>query len=53
VDVVGHEYIGMNDTTPIGSRFFQPVELAVVILLGKKAGLSVDAALDDVLRYSS
>jgi hypothetical protein len=37
---------------PIGSRFFQPVEVDVVILLGKKAGLSIDAALNDVLRHS-
>jgi hypothetical protein len=51
--MLGHEDIGVNDTVPIGSRFLQPVEVAVVVLLGKKAGLSIDAALDNVLRYSS
>jgi hypothetical protein len=35
---------------PIGSRFFQPVEVKVIILLGKETGLSIDSALDDVLR---
>jgi len=29
------------------------MEVTVIVLLGKKAGLSVDAALDDVLRYFS
>jgi hypothetical protein len=53
VDVVGHEYVCVNDTVPIGSRFFQPVEVAVIVLLGKKAGLSIDAALNNVLWYSS
>jgi hypothetical protein len=52
VNVVGHEGIGMDVAVPIGSRFFQPVEEDVVILLGKKTGLSIDAALNDVLRHS-
>jgi len=52
VDVVGHQDISVNNTVPIGSRFLQPVEVAVIVLLGKKAGLSIDAALDDVLGYS-
>jgi hypothetical protein len=37
---------------PIGSRFFQPVEVKVIILLGKKTGLSIDSALNNVLRHS-
>jgi len=53
VNVVGHEYVGVNNTVPIGSRFLQPVEVAVVVLLGKKTGLSVDAALNNMLRDSS
>jgi hypothetical protein len=28
------------------------VEVAVVVLLGKEAGLSIDASLDEVHRYS-
>ena len=34
----------------LGSRFFHPVEVAVVILLGEETGLSIDTALHDVLR---
>jgi len=49
VNVVGHEDVGMNGAVPIGSRLFEPVEVAVVVLLGKEAGLSVDAALDNML----
>jgi hypothetical protein len=52
VDVVGHEHIGVNDTVPIGSRLFQPVEVTVAILFGIKARLSIDSALDNMLRYS-
>jgi len=42
----------MDSTVPIGSRFFQPVEVTVAILLSKKTGLSIDSAMDDMLRYS-
>ncbi len=52
VNMVGHEGIGVNVAVPIGSRFFQPVEVEVVILLGEKAGLPIDSALNDVLRHS-
>ena len=52
VDVVGHEDVGVEGAMPIGSRFLKPVEVAVVVLLGKEAGLSVDATLDDMLRQA-
>lgn len=52
VNVVGHEDVGVDSAMPIGSRFFQPVEVAVVVLLSKKAGLSIDAALNNMLGYS-
>jgi hypothetical protein len=52
VDVVGHEYIKHGRHSANRSRFFQPVEVTVVILLGVKAGLSIDSALDNMLRYS-
>ena len=48
--MVGHQYVGVNGATVIASRFFQPMEVAVVVLFGEKAGLAVDAALDDVQR---
>ena len=50
MDVVGHEDVGMDGAAPIGSRFLQPVEVAVAIFLGEEAGLAIDASLDEVLR---
>jgi hypothetical protein len=52
VDMVGHEYISVNGTVPIGSRFLQPMEVTEVILIGEKAGLSVDSALHNMLWHS-
>jgi hypothetical protein len=40
----------MDDTIPIGSRLLQPVEVTVIVLLGKEARLSIDASLDEVHR---
>jgi hypothetical protein len=50
VDVVGHEDVGMDGAVPIASRFLQPVEVTVIVLLGEETGLAIDAALHDVLR---
>ena len=50
MDMVGHQHIGVNRTAAIASRFFEPMEVALVILLGEEAGLAVDAALNDVQR---
>ena len=52
VNVVGHQGIGMDVAVPIDSRFFQSVEVEVIILLGKETGRSIDSALNDVLRHS-
>ena len=52
VNVVGHQGIGMDVAVPIDSRFFQPVEVEVIILLGKETGRSIDSALNNVLWYS-
>ena len=40
----------MNGAAAIASRFFQPMEVTVVVLFGEKAGLAIDAALNDVQR---
>ena len=53
VDMIGHQDVGMDGATPVGSRFSEPVEVAVVVLFGKEAWLPVDASLDEVLRDSS
>ena len=45
--VVSHQHIGVNCAAPIARRFLEPVEIAMVILLGKEAGLSVDAPLQN------
>lgn len=52
MDVVGHEDVGVDDAAPVGSRFLEPVEVAVIVLLGEEAGLAIDASLDEVLRNS-
>jgi hypothetical protein len=51
--VIGHQDIGVDGTVPIGSRLLEPVEVAVVVLLGKEARLSIDASLNEVQRQSS
>jgi hypothetical protein len=48
--MVGHQNIGMDGAAAIASRFFKPMEVALVVLLGKEAGLAIDAALNDVQR---
>ena len=40
----------MDLAMPIGSGFFQPVKIEVIILLGKETRLSIDSALNKVLR---
>ena len=50
--MIGHEDIGVNGTAVIGSRFLQPMEVAVVILFGKETRLPIDAALHKVLGQS-
>jgi hypothetical protein len=48
MDVVGHQHIGVNGAAAIASRFFQPMEVTLVVLLGEEARLAIDAALNDV-----
>lgn len=46
--VVGHQHVGMNPTARFVGVFGQPIPIKTVILVGKKAGLTVVAALDQV-----
>lgn len=48
--MVGHQHIGVNGTATSASRLLQPMEIAVVIFIGKKARLAVDTALNGVQR---
>jgi hypothetical protein len=50
MDMVGHQRIGMNRAAAIASRFFQPMEVALVVFLGEEARLAIDSALNDVQR---
>ncbi len=50
MDVIGHQGVGVDGAATSASRLFQPMEIAVVIFIGKKARLAVDAALNDVQR---
>jgi hypothetical protein len=50
MDVVGHEGVGVDGAAPVGSRFLEPMEVAVAVLVGKEAGLAIDASLHEVLR---
>jgi hypothetical protein len=40
----------MNRAAAIASRFFQPMEVALVVFLGEEARLAIDSALNDVQR---
>jgi hypothetical protein len=51
--MIGHQDVGMHCTAPIDSRFFKPVEVTVIILLGDEAWLSIDASLYKMLRCAS
>ena len=53
MNVVGHQCISVNGAAAIASRFFQPMELAVIVLFGEKARLAIDAARYDVQRHFS
>ena len=53
MNVVSYQYIRVYGTAAIVSGFFEPMEVAVVILIGKKAGLPIDAALNNVQRVIS
>ena len=48
--MVGHQYIRMNLARPIARRFFQPMQIAVIVLVCKEASLAIDAALDKMHR---
>jgi hypothetical protein len=52
MNVIGHQDVGMDDAIPIGSRLLQPMEVAVIVLLGKEARLSIDASLNEMHRHS-
>jgi hypothetical protein len=38
-NMVGRQRVGTNGAAAIASRFFQPMEVAVIFLFGEKAGL--------------
>jgi hypothetical protein len=48
----GHEYIGVNIDVVVVCRFPQPMQIAVIVVIGKETGATIVATLDDMLRYS-
>jgi len=46
--MVGHQGIGVQRASFLAEGFTEPMEVRVVVLVGKEAGLAVVAALDDV-----
>ena len=50
--MVGHEYICVHFYAMVMRRLSQPVQVAVIITIGKEAGAAIIAALDDVLRQA-
>lgn len=50
MDMIGHQRLGMKGAATSASRLFQPMEITVVILIGEKARLAINAALHDMQR---
>jgi hypothetical protein len=50
MNMIGHQCVGVYGAAASASRLFQPMEIAVVIFIGEKTRLAVDAALNDVQR---
>ena len=46
--MIGHQRVGMKLTLVVCQRFAEPVQVAEVVLLAKKAWLAVVPALHDV-----
>jgi hypothetical protein len=53
MNMIGHQCVSVNGAATSASRLFQPMEIAVVIFIGEKTRLAVDAALNDVQRVVS
>lgn len=52
MDVIGHQDKGMDQAACAFGIVHQPVEIKQIVLIGKKTGLPVVAALDDMKRYT-
>ena len=50
VYMVGHEHIGMDDAIAHVAVFLEPFQITTIVFVGKKAGLAIVAALDDMQR---
>jgi hypothetical protein len=46
--MIGHQHVGVNPATGLAGILGQPIEIAAIILIGKKAGLVIIASLDEV-----
>lgn len=50
MNVISHQYVGMNTAACLGCVFMQPVQVKTVILVSIKTRLTVVTTLDNVQR---
>jgi hypothetical protein len=48
VNVVGHEYIGVDGAFMLSSIFFQPMEIGVVVFVSEETRLAIVTSLYEV-----
>ena len=49
MDMIGHQHVGVDGNAVIIRRFLEPVQVAIIIIVGKEAGRAVIAPLDDMI----
>ena len=47
--MIGHQHVGVDGNAVIIRRFVEPVQVAIIIIVGKEAGRAVIAPLDDMI----
>jgi len=51
--MVGHEHIGVQDTTAFLEGLAQPVAVGQVVIFTEETGITVVPSLDDVQRHTA
>ena len=47
--MIGHQHAGVDGNAVIIRRFVEPVQVAIIIIVGKEAGRAVIAPLDNMM----
>jgi hypothetical protein len=50
--MVGHKHEGMNGYAVVARGYLQPVQVTIVIVVGKETSATIVTTLNDVLRQS-